>query len=241
MGKRLSFRSADFRRLDAVLDEEGIDEIAGAIFDLGVSSHQLDVGERGFSYHRAGPLDMRMGPDAPLDAGAIVNTWDRNDLADTFRRFGEERHAGRIADAIVAARPFTDTTQLAAVVADAMPARSRRTGHPARRTFQALRIAVNDELGALAEGLDVALRMLRPGGRIVVIAYHSLEDRIVKRRFVSGARGCICPPDLPMCGCGQTPELLLVTRKALRPEPEEVESNPRSRSARLRAVEKAEA
>jgi len=237
-GKRLNFRAADFRRLDTVLEEERIDEIAGALFDLGVSSHQLDVGERGFSYHQSGPLDMRMGPDASLDAGAIVNTWDRDDLASTFRRYGEERHAGRIADAIVAGRPFTDTAELAAVVADAVPARSRRTGHPARRTFQALRIAVNDELGALAEGLDVALRMLRPGGRLVVISYHSLEDRIVKRRFASGARGCICPPDLPVCGCGQTAELTLLSRKALRPDPQEITANPRSRSARMRAVER---
>jgi len=238
IGKRLKFRAADFRRMDAVLDEEKIDEIAGAIFDIGVSSHQLDVGERGFSYHKSGPLDMRMGPDAAFDAGAIVNSWDRDRLASTFRRFGEERHAGRIADAIVAARPVTDTAELAAVVANAMPARSRRTGHPARRTFQALRIAVNDELGALAEGLDIALRVLRPGGRLVVISYHSLEDRIVKRRFASGARGCVCPPDLPVCGCGRTAVLALVTRKALRPGPAEVEANPRSRSARLRVVER---
>ncbi|MBU1226025.1 MAG: 16S rRNA (cytosine(1402)-N(4))-methyltransferase RsmH [Actinobacteria bacterium] len=236
LGKRLMFRAADFRRLDAVLEEEEIDEIAGAVFDLGVSSHQLDVGERGFSYHQRGPLDMRMGPDAPLDAEAIVNTWDRDRLAGTFRRYGEEHHAGRIADAIVAARPIADTAELAAVVADAVPARARRTGHPARRTFQAVRIAVNDELGALAEGLDIALRMLRPGGRLVVISYHSLEDRIVKRRFASGSRGCVCPPDLPVCGCGRTAGLVLLTRKALTPGLDEVAANPRSRSARLRAV-----
>jgi 16S rRNA (cytosine1402-N4)-methyltransferase len=222
-----------------VLEEEGIDEIAGALFDLGVSSYQLDVGERGFSYHQPGPLDMRMGPDAARDADEVVNTWDRDRLERALRRYGEERHAGRIADAIVAGRPFSDTTGLAAVVADAMPARSRRAGHPARRTFQALRIAVNDELAALAEGLDVALRVLRPGGRLVVIAYHSLEDRIVKRRFASGLRGCICPPDFPVCGCGRTPELIALTSGALRPEDAEVARNPRSRSARLRAVERA--
>ena len=239
LGRRFRFRAADFRHLGAVLDEEGIDEIAGAVFDLGVSSHQLDVGERGFSYHQPGPLDMRMGPDAARDAAEVVNTWDRDRLERALRRYGEERHAGRIADAIVAHRPYANTTDLAAVVADAMPARSRRSGHPARRTFQAVRIAVNDELAALAEGLDVALRVLRPGGRLVVISYHSLEDRIVKRRFASGARGCICPPDLPVCGCGRTPELTLLTSKPVRPDDAEVERNPRSRSARLRAAERA--
>ncbi|MCB2222947.1 MAG: 16S rRNA (cytosine(1402)-N(4))-methyltransferase RsmH [Actinobacteria bacterium] len=236
--RRFDFRAADFRRLGRVLEKEGIDEIAGALFDLGVSSHQLDVGERGFSYHRSGPLDMRMGPDAPQDAAAVVNGWDRDRLADALLRYGEERHARRIADAVVAARPIHDTAHLARVVADAMPARSRRSGHPARRTFQALRIAVNDELGALAEGLDVALRLLRPGGRLVVISYHSLEDRIVKRRLAAGATGCVCPPDLPVCGCGRSAELRLLTRKALRPDPAEVSANPRSRSARLRAAER---
>ena len=238
LGKQIIFRAADFKALDAVLDEEEIDEIAGAIFDLGVSSHQLDVGERGFSYHHRGPLDMRMGPDSSLRAHEIVNTWDHGRIADILRLYGEEPQAGRIAAAIVAARPLTDTAHLAAVVADAMPARFRRTRHPARRTFQALRIAVNDELTALAGGLDIALRVLRPGGRIVVIAYHSLEDRIVKRRFASGSRGCVCPPDLPVCGCGRTADLRLLTRKALRPSDEEVAANPRSRSARLRAVER---
>jgi 16S rRNA (cytosine1402-N4)-methyltransferase len=238
LGDRIRFRTADFRHLDDVLAEEGAHELAGAVFDLGVSSHQLDVGERGFSYHHRGPLDMRMGPEAPQRASDLVNHWDRDRLRAVIRRFGEERHAGRIAAAIVAARPIEDTTHLARVVADAVPARSRRGGHPARRTFQALRIAINDELAALADGLDVAVRLLRPGGRVVVISYHSLEDRIVKRRFASGARGCVCPPDLPVCGCGRTTELRVLTRKPLRPGEEETAANPRARSARLRAAEK---
>jgi len=239
LGNRVQFRLTDFRKLEAALVEEECDAIDGALFDLGVSSHQLDVGERGFSFRLGGPLDMRMGPDAPLDARTIVNEWEGSDLARILRIFGEERHARRIADAIVSARPIADTIHLASVVADAMPARSRRTGgHPARRTFQALRIAVNDELAALTDALDVALRVLRPGGRIVVISYHSLEDRIVKRRFAEGAVGCTCPPDLPVCVCGNVPELRILSRGET-PSEAEVEDNPRARSARLRAVEKA--
>jgi 16S rRNA (cytosine1402-N4)-methyltransferase len=239
LGPRVRFRLADFRELEDVLTEEECDAIDGALFDLGVSSHQLDVGERGFSYRTAGPLDMRMGPDAPITAGSIVNEWDERDIASVLRRFGEERHAGRIASAIVAARPIEDTLRLAGVVADAMPARSRRTGgHPARRTFQALRIAVNDELTALSDALDVAVRVLRPGGRVAVISYHSLEDRIVKRRFVAGARTCTCPPDLPVCACDTVAELRILTRGGETPAPAEIEKNPRARSARLRVAEK---
>jgi 16S rRNA (cytosine1402-N4)-methyltransferase len=238
LGTRVRFVAGNFADLAAILEEEGADEIDGAVFDVGVSSHQLDVGERGFSYRRRGPLDMRMGPDASLTADDVVNRWPEQDLARIIRRFGEERHAGRIAAAIVAARPIGDTADLADVVAGAVPARSRRSGHPARRTFQALRIAVNDELDALATGLDVAVRMLRPGGRLIVISYHSLEDRIAKRRFAAGARGCICPPDLPVCGCGRTPEIRVLKGTPVAPTPEEVDANPRARSARLRAVEK---
>jgi 16S rRNA (cytosine1402-N4)-methyltransferase len=196
------------------------------------------VGERGFSYRSAGPLDMRMGPDARFDAGHLVNDLDRVELARIIRRFGEEHFADRIAGAIVASRPIRDTAHLAEVIAGAVPARARDHGHPARRTFQALRIAVNDELAALDTALDAALRVLRRGGRIAVISYHSLEDRIVKRRFAAGAVGCTCPPELPMCACGGTAELRLVPRKALRPTEHEVEANPRSRSARLRIAEK---
>jgi 16S rRNA (cytosine1402-N4)-methyltransferase len=229
----------DFKDLDKLLALEGIDELDGALFDLGVSSHQLDVGERGFSYRSSGPLDMRMGSSAALTADEVVNLWDRDRLADAIRRYGEERYAQRIAAAIVRARPISDTLHLAGVVADAVPARSRRSGHPARRTFQAIRIVVNDELAALAAGLDHAVRMLRPGGRIVVIAYHSLEDRIVKQRFAAGAAGCTCPPDLPVCVCEATAELRLLTRRPVRPGPDEVLANPRARSARLRGAERA--
>lgn len=235
---RVRFVPGDFRHLDVLLEEGGFHDLDGALLDIGVSSHQLDTAERGFSYHRAGPLDMRMGPSAPFDADEVVNGWDRDRLAHAIGRFGEERFARRIAGAIVAARPITDTGHLASVVAGAVPAAARRKRHPARRTFQALRIAVNDELAALADGLDAVLRMLRPGGRVVVISYHSLEDRIVKRRFADEARGCVCPPDLPVCGCGRTAGLRVLTRRPLRPGAGEVSSNPRSRSALLRAAER---
>jgi len=238
-GLPVTLLMGDFADLDTLLTEEGIDELDGALFDLGVSSHQLDVGERGFSYHGAGPLDMRMGPSAPRCADEVVNDWEQRRLAEAIRRFGEERFADRIAAAIVRNRPIRDTLHLAGVVADAVPARARRSGHPARRTFQAIRIAVNDELAALAAGLDHALRLLRPGGRVVVISYHSLEDRIVKRRFAAGATGCTCPPELPVCACEATAELRLLTRRPLRPGPDEVLANPRARSARLRGAERA--
>jgi 16S rRNA (cytosine1402-N4)-methyltransferase len=229
---------ANFSELAAVLAAEGIDEIAGAVFDLGLSSDQLDAPERGFSYHVSGPLDMRMGPDAAVPASELVNVASEGELRDIIFRYGEDRFARRIAAAIVAARPIEDTTRLAEVVADAVPAPARRRGHPARRTFQALRIAVNDELEALRRGLDAAIDALRAGGRIVVISYHSLEDRIVKQRFAAGAVGCVCPPDLPVCGCGTVAELRLLTRRAVTAGDDEVEANRRARSARLRAAEK---
>ncbi|HSM01924.1 MAG TPA: 16S rRNA (cytosine(1402)-N(4))-methyltransferase RsmH [Acidimicrobiia bacterium] len=235
---RVSFRLADFRALDRALEEEDVDDLAGAVFDLGVSSHQLDVGERGFSYRIPGPLDMRMGPDAPHTAADVVNHWDEVDISRILREYGEERFSGRIARAIVASRPIRDTAHLADVVAGAVPPGPRKRPHPARRTFQAVRIAVNDELAALADGLDVALRVLRPGGRIVVISYHSLEDRIVKRRFAAGSRGCVCPPDLPVCACDRVAELRILTRRPEVPTPDEMAENPRSRSARLRAAER---
>lgn len=228
----------NFARLRQLLEETGVEAPIGVLFDVGVSSRQFDVGERGFSYRHEGPLDMRMGPDTDLTADDVVNYWDRGRLASIIRRYGEERLAGRIADAIVAARPLRSTAHLAEVIAEATPAPARRRGHPARRTFQAIRIAVNDELGALEDGLDQALDVLAPGGRCAVISYHSLEDRIVKRRFAAGARGCVCPPELPVCACGGASELRLLTRRPVEPTTEEVEANPRARSARMRAAEK---
>ncbi len=239
---RLAVVQANFVDLMEVAADESLGPtsggpaIDGILLDLGVSSRQLDVAERGFSYRNEGPIDMRMGPDAEMDASTIVNTWSRDDLVDIFRRYGEERFAGRIADAIIAARPIEGTVALAEVVAGAIPARARRPGHPAKRIFQALRIAVNDELGALATALDAAVAALGPGGRIVVISYHSLEDRLVKRRFAVGAEGCTCPPDLPVCGCGNAAELRLLGR--VLPSAAEIERNPRSRSAVLRAAER---
>lgn len=220
--------------VEPVIDEPP----AVVLFDFGVSSHQLDEADRGFSYNKPGPLDMRMGPDAARTADEIVNHWDERDLARILREYGEEPMAERIARAIVRSRPIESTKRLSTVIADAMPAARRRAGHPARRTFQALRIAVNDELDAIAEGLDQAVELVAVGGRVVAISYHSLEDRIVKRRFAAGAKGCTCPPELPVCGCGNTARLRLLTRKPIRPTPEEVERNRRARSATLRAVEK---
>ena len=242
---RLRVATANFGRLgEALADELGPDgdhsgAVEGVLLDLGVSSHQLDTPTRGFSYHRAGPLDMRMGPDAEFSADQAVNEWDAADLERAIRRFGEERYARRIADRIVRNRPIADTAELAAVIAAAVPAPARRRSHPARRVFQALRIAVNAELEALAAGLDAALAWLRPGGRLVVIAYHSLEDRIVKRRFLAGAGGCVCPPDLPVCACDRPGELQIITRSPVRPSAAEIGANPRARSARLRVAAKA--
>jgi 16S rRNA (cytosine1402-N4)-methyltransferase len=212
--------------------------ISGILFDFGVSSHQLDQASRGFSYRHEGPLDMRMGPDAAHTAAEIVNEWPESRLTEIIRRYGEEPLARRIAQAIVAGRPYQTTSQLSTVIAGAMPAARRRAGHPARRTFQALRIAVNDELDAISSGLDQAIEIVRPQGRVLAISYHSLEDRIVKRRFTRGATGCVCPPDLPVCGCGQTAELRILTRKPIRASDAEIEANNRARSAVLRAAEK---
>ena len=236
---------ANFASLDQIAAEicQGVtaDDAAcidGFLFDIGVSSHQLDEPERGFSYRRRGPIDMRMDRDAELGADTIVNKWPVDDIADILWRYGEERLARRIARAIVAARPILDTAQLAETVADAVPAAVRRRKHPAKKVFQAIRIAVNNELGSLELGLEAAIRWTRPGGRVLVISYHSLEDRIVKRRFAAGTAGCECPPDFPVCTCGRVADLRLPVRKPLRPSEVEVAANPRARSALLRVVEK---
>jgi 16S rRNA (cytosine1402-N4)-methyltransferase len=214
------------------------------LFDLGISSMQVDRPERGFSYAVDAPLDMRMDPSSPLSARDLVNEADERELADVFRRYGEERFARQIAREIVRRRarhPFERTGELVEAIRAAVPAPRRfGDGHPAKRVFQALRIAVNDELGSLERALPAALDMLRPGGRLCVISFHSLEDRIVKRFLQAQVRGCTCPPELPVCVCGRQPSLRLLTKKSVRPSPHEIAENPRSASARLRAAVKLE-
>ncbi len=226
-----------FDHLGAVLDAAGHPHIAGILLDLGISSMHVDRAERGFSYRQPGPLDMRMDPDQTTTAAVLVNELDARELAALLRRYADERFADRIARAIVAARPLHTTTELAEIVRDAIPAAARRRGgHPATRTFQALRIAVNDELTALEATLPVALGRLVPGGVAVVLAYHSLEDRIVKRAFAAAARACVCPPELPVCACGRTAEVEHLVRRPERPSEAEIALNPRASAARLRAV-----
>ena len=231
--------AGDFGELGSLLDTAGITQLSGALFDLGISSHQVDEPARGFSFHSNGPLDMRMDTDADLTAAEVVNTYSESDLARLIRQYGEDSQARRIARAIVAARPLETTGELVDVIANAVPAAVRRAGHPARKTFQALRIEVNNELDSVATGVDAALERLVVGGRCVVISYHSLEDRIIKRRFAEGAAGCECPPDLPVCACGREPELRVLTRKPVVASDPEIAANPRARSAKLRVAEKA--
>jgi 16S rRNA (cytosine1402-N4)-methyltransferase len=212
------------------------------LLDLGVSSMQIDRPERGFSYAVDAPLDMRMDPSADLSAREIVNDYSERELEQIFKRFGEERYARQIARAIERRRrerPFERTGDLVETIKAAMPAPARfGEGHPAKRVFQALRIAVNDELGALEAALPAATEMLRTGGRLAVISFHSLEDRMVKRFMRERERGCTCPPDFPVCVCGREPELRSLTRKAVRPSAHEIATNPRAASARLRAAAK---
>ena len=235
------FIRADFVTALADLHEERLR--ADMIYlDLGMSSMQVDTWERGFSYAYDAPLDMRMDPDQELTAREIVNTWDERRLARVLRQYGEERYATQIGRAIVRTRrreELTTTQQLVDTIKSAVPIPAQFAGgHPAKRTFQALRIAVNDELGSIETALPAALELLKPGGRLAVISFHSLEDRLVKRFLVDRARGCICPPELPVCVCGRNPRLRLVTRPSLTPTAAEIAANPRARSARLRAAER---
>lgn len=230
----------NFAHIDTVLSNLEIPGADGILVDLGVSSHQLDTPERGFSFHTDAPLDMRMSQQGPT-AAELVNTLDERSLARILSEYGEERYARSIARNIVRARekePLETTLQLADLVKASMPAASRREGgHPARRTFQALRIAVNGELDMLSSGLDAMFDRLNPSGRLAAITFHSLEDRMVKQRFASWCEGCVCPPDFPVCVCGRTPRARLPF-KVKGPSAQELEANPRSRSAKLRAVEK---
>ena len=230
----------NFRRMDEALDRLSVDKVDGVLLDLGVSSWQLDNAERGFSYHADAPLDMRMSQQGTT-AADLVNTLTTEELAEIIREYGEERFAFRIARAITSAReetPIRTTGRLADVIRGAVPAAARRDGHPARKTFQALRMAVNRELDSLSEGLDKAFNRLKVNGVLAVITFHSLEDRMVKQRFAAFCKGCECPPDFPVCVCGKTPRGRLRLRKPAAPSPEEIAENPRSRSAKLRAIEK---
>ena len=234
---RVTVKEGNFARLDEILIEAGVESPVGVLFDFGVSSHHFDEAERGFSYRHEGPLDMRMDPSGAITAADLVNNLDEAELATLLHRLGEEPAARRIAKAIVRARPLSTTTELAAVIERAVPGGRRRL-HPARRTFQALRMAVNEELEAIDTGVRLALDLLAPGGRCITISYHSLEDRLVKGLFAEATRGCVCPPELPVCVCGASPSYRALTRGVRKPSEEEITDNPRARSARLRAVER---
>ena len=231
----------NFTDMKEAAETNGISQVDGVLLDIGVSSFQFDNPERGFSYHYDAPLDMRMSKEG-VSAKDLVNTMSWQELATILSRYGEEKNARSIAQGIVRARqkaPIETTLQLAEIVKESVPARVRREpGHPARKTFQALRIQVNGELDRLSEGLDAAFGLLKPGGRLAVITFHSLEDRIVKQRMADWCTGCICPPDFPVCVCGRKPKADLLYKKGVSPTEEEVEENPRCRSARLRVCVK---
>lgn len=233
---------SNFRHLQRQLEALGITRVHGILYDLGVSSPQLDEAERGFSYNQEADLDMRMDRTGKLTAYEIVNTWPEQELARILSQYGEERFASRIARRIAEARkahPIRTTRELAELVKEGIPAAARRTGpHPAKRSFQAIRIAVNDELGALEDSLEQAVQVLAVGGRICVISFHSLEDRITKRLFAKFVERCTCPPDFPVCVCHKKPVLRIITRKPIEAGEEERKANLRSRSAKLRIAEK---
>jgi len=229
----------DFADVDRIAREHGFDQVDAVLFDFGISSDQLDDPDRGFSFREPGPLDMRMDPGQPTTAEELVNQLSERELAGIIRRYGEERWAARIAQFIVRRRPLSTTRDLAAAVEAAIPRGAwPRDIHPATRTFQAIRIAVNDELGSIELGLKAALSILSPGGRMAAISFHSLEDRTVKSFFIAESKDCICPPQQPVCTCAHRASLRLLTRRAIQPSEEEVRANPRSRSARLRAAER---
>jgi 16S rRNA (cytosine1402-N4)-methyltransferase len=241
IGNRLIPVRANFSQLTTVARERGVAPLDGILLDLGLSSFQLDEPERGFAFRFAGPLDMRFDPEGGAPASELVNTLPEGELADLLWRYGEEPGSRRIARAIVRERergPIETTTQLAEIVSRALGGRRGRDTHPATRTFQALRIATNDELEALQAALAASVEVFAPGGRLAVIAFHSLEDRIVKRFVERESAACVCPPQLPVCVCGHRPRLRKVTRKAIRPDAAEMERNPRARSAVLRVAER---
>ena len=241
-GDRVTFYKSNFEDLRSVLQDLDIPAIDGVLFDLGVSSYQLDNPDRGFSYMQDAPLDMRMDREQPLSAFEVVNESPEEELKRILSVYGEERYSGRIASAIVRRRaesPIRTTLELCDVIRRAMPAPAlREKQHPAKRTFQALRIAVNGELQAVERALSDAIDLCAPGGRVAVISFHSLEDRIAKTVFAEAARGCTCPPEFPVCVCGKKPRVRLVNKGGTVPSQEEQEHNPRARSARLRAAEK---
>ncbi|MBE6871435.1 MAG: 16S rRNA (cytosine(1402)-N(4))-methyltransferase RsmH [Ruminococcaceae bacterium] len=241
-GERAIVVEDNFKNMKNVLSSLGIRGVDGILMDLGVSSYQLDCGERGFSYNIDAPLDMRMSRKQKLSAYDVVNTYSEQDLADVIYNYGEERFSRRIAANIVKKRsvdPIETTLELAEIIKASIPASNRREGpHPAKRTFQAIRIEVNNELGMLHDAVSDAVDMLNKGGRIAIITFHSLEDRIVKTVFAEKAKGCVCPPEFPICVCGHQPQVKLITRKPIEADERELEINPRARSAKLRVAEK---
>jgi 16S rRNA (cytosine1402-N4)-methyltransferase len=236
-GNRVVLIHSSYSGLKSHLNNLSWKAVDGILLDLGLSSMQLDNPERGFSFRKAGPLDMRFDPSQPFSAADLVNESSKDDLADLIFRYGEERYSRKIAEAIIANRPLEDTQELADIIESAIRNTPSRI-HPATRTFQALRIAVNQELKALEAFLPTALESLNPGGRLAVIAFHSLEDRIVKQFFRKESKDCICPPEIPQCVCGHKKQLKEINRRPIRPEDKEISENPRSRSAKLRVAEK---
>ena len=241
-GDHVKIVKDNFKNMKSIIHNLGIEKVDGILLDLGVSSHQLDEEERGFSYMKDAVLDMRMDKDNPITAERIVNEWPEDEIHYIIKQYGEERWAKRIAEFIVRERQIeriTRTSQLADIIKNAIPASARREGpHPAKRTFQALRIAVNDELGILEKTIKDAIDLLKPEGRICIITFHSLEDRIVKTTFNKLENPCICPPRIPQCICGQVPLIKIITKKPITAGTEELKKNPRSRSAKLRVAER---